>query len=225
MRWPPLLAAGLIGCGTLSGARPLEPGHHEVGVTLGGPLLRFGGPLPLPNVVVGARSGLGHIADRPFDLGYGMNLTGLPFGIVALHGDLGWLALAQNGAVPALTVRNKLFFTTNLVAGNKAEGVPRGVWAVDQIDLIASWKVGGSVVYGSLGQVFDLGNPQLVLVPGLGASIDPGREGGVTLQPELRWWAINRSSVQRNVQWVPGTPGAIGVHLGLAVPLGSRGDR
>ena len=218
------LALVLAGCSTLSGARPLERGSHEVGFTLGGPLLDQGAPIPLPNLVVGARSGLGTLADRPFDLGYGLNITGLPFGMVAVYGDLGWLVARQNGAVPAVTVRNKLFVVSNAASINKdVELSPRGLWGADQIDVIVSWQAGGSVFHATLGQVFDFGAPSLLLAPGIGASLDPGEPGGVTLQPELRWWGINQVNEQRNIPWVPSRPGALGVHVGLAIPLG--GDR
>ncbi len=47
MRLLPLALVG--GCATMNGARPLEPGQHAVGVTLGGAVLEFAGaPLPLP---------------------------------------------------------------------------------------------------------------------------------------------------------------------------------
>ena len=184
-------------------------------------MVKLGGPIPLPNAVLGARSGLGHLAGRPLDLGYGINVTGLPFGILALHGDLGWLAIDQHGVFPAVTVRNKLFWSSNFFA-TKQQGVPTSAWAVDEVDVFASWKLKGTVIYGSLGQVFDFGNLQLNLVPALGASIDFGKEGGLTLQPEVRWWAIDHSSQQRNVQWVPANPGAIGIHLGVAHTLGRR---
>lgn len=221
MRW---LLPFLVGCGTLHGARPLHPGQHEVGLTLGGPMLKFGGPIPLPNAVLGARSGLGHIAGRPLDLGYGMNLTALPFGILSLHGDLGWLAVDQNGAAPAITVRNKLFWTHNVFAVKSPE-VPKEPWGADEVDLILSWKVQEHVFHGTIGQVFDFANPQLNLVAGLGASLDFGKPGGLVLQPELRWWGLNHTSDQRNVQWVPSKPGAIGIHLGFGYRFGKRRER
>ncbi len=213
----------LTACGTLSGARPLPPGQHEVGLTVGGPLLEFGAPVPLPNVIVGARSGLGRIADREVDLGYGTNLTGLGFGIVSGYADLGWLVARQQGGVPALTVRNKLLLTTHALAGDRDfTYAPRSAWVADHIELLASWQVGGTVLHASLGQVFDLADPGLLLVPGLGARIDGGEPGrGLVFSPELRWWGINRRYAQSDtVAWIPGSPGALGVHLGLSVPVG-----
>lgn len=215
-----LMLGFLSGCSTLSGARPLEAGQHEVGVVLGGPLFEFGAPLPFPNLVVGARSGLPRLAGRPFDLGYGLNATGLPFGIVSLHGDLGWQLNDQNGAVPAFTVRNKLFFANNLLAANKADGAKRGVWAADEIDLMASWAVKETVLYGSIAQVTDFGYPSLLLVPGVGASIDPGEAGGPRFQIEVRYWAVNRFSNQNSVNWIPQNPGSVGIHLGFAWGFG-----
>lgn len=222
-RWPALALGGLLGgCSTLSGARPLEPGRHEVGVVLGGPAMElFGAPLPLPNLVVGARSGLGRLAGRPYDLGYGLNATGLPFGIVAAHADLGWLALEGRGAAPAIAVRNKLFLATNLpAAGFKAEGAPVGAWGADQVELIASWRAREHVLYASVAQVTDFGRPGLLLAPAIGGTLDPGEVGGLRLQLEARWWAVNRVHDLALLDWLPGRPGAIGVHLGFAWGFG-----
>jgi hypothetical protein len=211
----------VAGCSTLSGARPLEPGRHELGVVLGGPVAElFGAPIPFPNVVVGGRSGLGRIADRPFDLGYGLNATALPFGVVAAHGDLGWLAYDQHGAAPAITVRNRLFLATNLPAAGFKEGSPAGAWGADQLELITSWKLDEHVVYAAVGQALDFKRPGLLITPALGASIDPGDVGGLRFQLEARWWAVNRLHDLSLIQWVPGTPGAIGIHLGVAWGFG-----
>ena len=138
MRCVPLLL--LVGCGTLSGARPLEPGRHEVGLVLGGPLIGLGGvPVPIPNAMLAGRSGLGLLADRPVDLAYGTNLTGLPFGVLTLQGDIGWLLAEQQGFRPAFTVRNALTVTSDALAGGRAEDVERSAWAVDELTVLASW--------------------------------------------------------------------------------------
>jgi hypothetical protein len=211
------------GCSTLSGARPLDRGQHEVGAVIGGPMLRFGVPIPFPNVVVGARSGLPELADRPFDLGYGLNLTGLPYGVLAVHGDLGWQLNDQNGPLPAFTVRNKVFLQTNVIAGNKADGVRRGLALADELDLYASWGLNpeqSSLFFVSLAQTLDFVEPSLILTPGIGTEIDPGGRGGWRFQGELRWWAINRGTLSNNAAWIPKNPGAIGIHFGVAYGFG-----
>ena len=59
-----VLALTLSACSTMSGARPLARGEHAVGVTVGGALLDFGGPLPLPNIVVEGAHGVAEVADH-----------------------------------------------------------------------------------------------------------------------------------------------------------------
>ena len=68
------------GCMTMSGARPLYPGQHQAGVTVGGPMVELGSPLPLPNAVIEGRSGLTYLNKRPLDLNYGLNATAIALG-------------------------------------------------------------------------------------------------------------------------------------------------
>lgn len=220
-----LLGASLLaGCSTLSGARPLDRGQHEVGAVFGGPLIApLGFAMPFPNLVVAGRSGLPALADRPFDLGYGLNATGLAFGIAALHADLGWQLAPQSGAWPAFTVRNKVFLLTNIIAANKADDASRGLSVADEIDAIASWSINpaqSSLFYVSVAQTFDFGAPGLLLTPGIGTEIDPGGRGGLKFLAEVRWWGINRESLSDNAAFVPGRPGAIGIQLGLSYGFG-----
>jgi hypothetical protein len=216
-----LLLLSTVACGTLSGARPLEPGRHEVGVVLGGPLVELGGtPIPLPNVVVAGRSGLTRLADRPVDLGYGLNVTGLAFGVVSLQSDLGWLAADQAGARPALTVRNGVVLATNPFGPAKADGARVGVWFVDELEVVASWKAREHVFYASVSQFTDVSAPALTLTPALGTSLDPGEPGGLRFQAELSWFAVNQSRQVRSIGFVPGNPGAFGIHLGFAYGFG-----
>ena len=77
-----------------------------------------------------------------------------------------------------------------------------------------------TVLYGSIAQVTDFGYPSLLLVPGVGASIDPGEAGGPRFQLEVRYWAVNRFSNQNSVNWIPQNPGSVGIHLGFAWGFG-----
>ncbi len=205
-------------CGTVNSARPLEPGQHQVGVTLGGPLLTVGGAtLPMPNVVAQGRSGVAMVADRPLDVDYGLNLTAAAFGIVAVHGGASWLALDQDGGIPALSLSNRLWVADNHLDFTKGSGT-RALHAVDQIELTASWDTSPALLYGGAAQYLDLREPSLLLTPFLGAAWHLGK--GWDLQTELRHYSINRPNPQGSVNWVTWGPGAVGATLSVSKRMG-----
>lgn len=213
-----VLLAG--GCATMTGARPLAPGQHAVGVTAGGGLVELGAPIPLPNLVLEARHGLPELAGRPWDLGYGLNATGLAFGLLQGHVGSSWLLLPQQGAAPALSLTDRVFFATNLL-GLPSRPEPRlQAWGADQVELTASWLVGGQLPYLSLSQYFDFRTPALTLTPALGAVFDPREPGGVALQAEVRWYGVNQPDDVATVSWVPGNAGILGISVGLSSRFG-----
>lgn len=207
-----LLAAG---CGTMNSARPLDPGDHAVGLTFGGAMINFGGPLPLPHMVVEGRSGLPQLLDRNLDLNYGLNLTALAFGDLGLHTGASWQLSDQRGGVPALSVTERLYLYNNWIDTDKDPAV-RGFWALNQLQLTASWAAGGHLLYAGLGEELDFGNPQLWLTPFAGAALDFGDPGGVGLQLEGRWYVINDRPESEIVDWITPGPGALGATLGLS---------
>lgn len=210
------------GCATLNTARPLEPGQHMVGGTLGGAMIDFGGPLPLPNVVVEGRHGLPKLADRAFDIGYGLNLTGFAFGLTQGHVGASWLLADQAGPRPAFSLGNRVFFGAN-VPGTPNRPDPRfQLWGADQLELTASWEAGKALPYVSLSQYFDFQNPELLLTPAAGVQIDPGKPGGFLLQAELRWFGVTRRSQAAIPPWIPGTPGALGVTISAGTQFGGK---
>jgi len=214
-----LAALGLTGCSTLSGARPLAPGEHAVGVTAGGAMVPLGAPVPLPNLVVEGKHGIAELADRPLDISYGVNLTALPYGVGQAHVGSSFLLVDQHGAAPALSLTDRLFLATNLPgASNKVDPRIQG-WGADQIELSASWYAGHQLIYVGVSEYIDFGNPGLLLTPSLGVQLDPGEAGGFLVQPELRWYAINRQSQADNVRWI-GPTGALGFSIGFATRFG-----
>ncbi len=216
-----LLALSLAACGTLSTARPLEKGETLVGGTLGGPLFDFGAPIPIPMAVVEARHGLPRLADRPLDLGYGLNLTGLPFGLTALHVGASWLLVEQNGGVPALSLGNRVFFGVNLPGGPDRDDPRVQAWGLDQIELTASWRARRTLPYVGVSQSFDFRNPELLLTPMAGVQVDPGDPGGFVFQGELRWYAVTRTIDPLIPTWVPG-PTPIAVNLSAGARFGGE---
>lgn len=215
-----LLALG--GCGTMNTARPLDQGEHAFSLTFGGPLLKFGGAaIPLPNAVVEGRSGLPPVLDRPLDLNYGINLTAATFGVVELHGGASWLLLDEQGARPALSVSDRLFFATNGLDRRKEE---HGVWALDQVELTASWSPGQHLVYAGAAQYTDFSNPRLLLSPFVGTQLDFARPGGFGLQVEARYMGINALQEADTLKWVTFGRGAFAPFLGVSYTLPARGE-
>ena len=173
---------------TLNGARPLEPDTHEVGFTIGGPMFEFGGgAIPVPSVIAEGRSGVVRLLDRPLDLNYGVNLTGLPFGLLQIHLGSSWLLAHQNDGVPAVSFSKRLFFATNVLgAGSKSEDA-LSAWGALQFEFTVSWLIDNQLIYVALAEYLDFGNPELTLTPALGAQFDffePGwraAAGGIAL--------------------------------------------
>ncbi|MEM1350628.1 MAG: hypothetical protein AAGI01_18850, partial [Myxococcota bacterium] len=150
------LSLALQGCITAPGARPLAPGEHELGLSLGGPVFALGSlRLPVPNAVVEGRSGVSTLNSRPLDVNYGLNLTALPFGVFQAHVGASYLMLEQKGATPAVSVTDRFFLATNPL-GVIGE-LPRslGFWATNQLEFTASWMLGQQLLYIGIGQYTD----------------------------------------------------------------------
>lgn len=206
------LMALLAGCGTMNSARPLSPGEHAVGATFGGPMVAFAGThIPLPSLVLEGRSGLTTLADRPLDINYGLNATGLPFGVVGLHGGASWLAMEQQGGRPALSLSNRLYLYDNHLDRRK-DADPRELWGMDQIEATVSWAPGRFLVYAGVSEYLDFTSPRLLLSPFLGAEIPLGQRS--RLQVQLHHFAINQSKYLNTVTWMTWGPGALGLTLG-----------
>jgi hypothetical protein len=206
------------GCSTLNNARPIPEGTHQVGLTVGGPMVMlFGAPIPLPNAVVEGRHGVATLGGKPLDVNCGLNLTATAFGILQMHVGASYLILDQDGGVPALSVSNRLFIATNVLGASDKVDPSAEFWAADQLELTASWLLGDHLLYVGLGQYLDFGNPALTLTPSVGADFDLGETGGFRLHTELRWYAINQPHRVSAVTWViPDTAGALGFNFGFS---------
>ncbi|MCB9765441.1 MAG: hypothetical protein H6739_37045 [Alphaproteobacteria bacterium] len=218
----PLLT--LAACGTMNGARPLTQGQHAVGLTVGGPMVNLGAPIPLPNAVLEGRSGLPALAGRPTDLNYGLNLTAAAFGVVGGHVGASHLLLDQRGARPALSATDRLYvYDNHLDRSDAAES--RALWAMDQLELTASWAPKGQLLYLGAAEYLDFRNPRLTLTPFAGAALDFGRPGGFGLQVESRYFAANAAPVNTAVPWISLGRGAVGLTLGASWTSRAREER
>ncbi|HAN32330.1 MAG TPA: hypothetical protein DCQ06_12110 [Myxococcales bacterium] len=205
-----------LGCATWKSARPLSPSEHQVNATVFGPVLDLGGaPIPLPTVSLEGRHGLERVLSRELEIHYGMQLTGLAFGIAQMHVGASWLLLRQRGAIPALTLVDRIHFGANLFGRTDKSQSDLQAWGVNETELVASWSLAKQhLIYVSLGQATDFSSPQLVLSPGLGVQLDLGEVGGLLLQVEMTWWGANVDKRSTAVRWFSGQ-GALGVNVGV----------
>ena len=194
------------GCGTMNAARPLDAGEHRVGFNFGGPFTTsLGPPIPVPNFVVEARSGLEPLGSIPVDLNYGLNMTMFAFGVTGLHTGASFHLLEQNGAAPALSVTERLHIYNNVI-GSKPKGT-KTFWGLNEFDVTASWLAGHHILYVGMSDAIDFGDPELLISPFLGAELRP-KGKGFAWQLESRWLGANYSPEVYDVSWLnTGDPG------------------
>ena len=217
----------LGGCATFPGARPLDPGQHEIGVTIGGPTVNLGGPLALPNINLQARHGLVKRWERPLDITYGLNLIALPFGLLQGHVGLSYLVIPQRGPAPALAVSTKQFLAMNGPGLRAKPAAELAGWTANQLDLYLSWEISRQLIYLGLTQYTDFGSPHLTLTPSVGVVVDttPKTPGGVMLNLDLRWYAMTQRNDYDAVRWVPEALGAFGLGVGVSVVFPGRAGK
>jgi hypothetical protein len=211
-----MLLLALIGCGTMNTARALHPGEHALGLTFGGPILTSPIPTPLPSLVVEGRVGLPLAANRPSDLRFGADVTGLAFGTIAVHAGWTWQLADALKARPAFAVTNQAFFATNLADWTK-EASARTAWGVYHLEATVSWDTGPHILYTGLAEYLDFTDPDLLLTPFVGFEIDATK---ARVQIEVRWYAINQVVDRDDIDWLTPGVGALGLLLGVTIPLG-----
>ena len=203
-----LAGVTLSACGTMNAARPLPEGKHQVGSNFGGPFTTtLGPPVPIPNLMGEGRSGLAPVGGMPIDVNYGINLTPLAFGTLGLHGGGSIHLLEQSGAVPAISVTERLHVYNNYLDWTKPSQ-SRAIWAANELDLPLSWTMGKHhLIYGGVTAHLDLAAPALLLGPFLGTELRPGGKD-FAWQLETRWVGANFSPEVYDVSWLnTGEPG------------------
>jgi hypothetical protein len=218
MSW--ILMTGLLSaCGVMNSARPLPPGQHAVGLTVGGPMLSTGGlVLPLPNAVFEGRSGLPNLLGRNLDVNYGLNLTAIAFGQVGLHLGGSWQLIGQKSWRPALSITDRLYLYTNALDSTKDS---REGWALNELVVTGSYALGNQLVYFGLSEGYDFGTRRLLISPSMGFQAAP-KSDRFRFQLEAKWYAVNRLPDASNIHWVTPGRGAIGISAGVAVKLGGN---
>lgn len=218
---PPLLAIAAViagsACTTMNTARPLAPGQHAVGVTVGGPLVDVPGvgTIPMPHATIEGRHGIVH----RFDVNYGLHVLPIVFGVAGAHvGGTYLLADERGGGWPALSVSQRLFGFTNRLDFRKAFAT-RDDWLLSQTELTTSWTLYDQLVYGGLALYVPLLAPKPSFTPFIGVEFHPFVDWA-RIQLEARWIAPYVNTQFGVVDWVaPYDQGGILVNAGVAFVL------
>lgn len=206
------LAVFAVGCGHVASVRPVPKGAIQPELHLGGPMAHVGGlgDLPLPLSTVGARFG---IAEK-FDLSVNAHLTTLAFGVAGLDVGSTYLAVPEQGAIPALSVGGRLYGFTDL----DLLGGPR---AYVELYGSASYLLRGLVMpYLSTSVLLQFAGGAPIVTVGGGAELVLGRFG---LTLEARWYAPYHYSRYAVVDWWSiGDFGGFGLLGGLRYRFGGE---
>ncbi len=204
---PAVLATG---CGLTTQVRPVPRGTVQVEGALGGPFVRVGPVVPVPLSAVGARYG---VAER-VDVSAHAHLTSLTFGVAGLDVGGSWLALEQDGAVPAVSLGGRLYGFTSVLASREA--APRAYLEVSPtVSYLFSERFLTYVTGTGLVQLAG-GPPLLSLAVGEEVQFEPW---GV--QMELRWYQPDYATRFNAADWQGvGGLGALGAVLGVRYRFG-----
>jgi hypothetical protein len=204
---PALLATG---CGLTTQVRPVPRGAVQVEGALGGPLVKVGPVIPVPLSAAGVRYG---VADR-FDVAAHAHLTSLSFGVAGLDVGGTWLALAQDGALPALALGGRLYGFTSLLPERNVS--PR---AYVELSPTVSYLLGGRFLsYASATGLVQLAGGPPLLSLAVGEEVRLARWG---VQAELRWYQPDYATRFNAADWQGvGGRGALGAVLGVRYRFG-----
>lgn len=207
-----LLALG--SCAPTRFVEPLEEKQHAVGFTFGGPLIEFGGTIPVP--LSGIQYGYG-IKKNLTAFG-ALHTTSAVFGNLQLDAGVTYQFLEQKGAIPNLSVTPALNFITNFQTGTTR------LWP--QVDVNAFWHFSQKkhFVYAGLGNWFVLSGkrahnePSLrrwVMNPQIGATFKLGESWMLTAETKFLAPLTNKSMEFVPYQSVFGNYGATGAYIGI----------
>jgi hypothetical protein len=207
-----LLLATLVcgACATTHLARPVGRGNTRVSASLGGPMVEFGAPVPVPISTLGVAHG---VSDA-LDVGGELHPTAAAFGIAGLSGGVAWHPIPTHRA--ALTVGASLggYF-------NADDGLLLGdVWVAGG-GRVASWLWLGGGVHNGL-RLFTTASgeqgPWAPTLAGLAAFTVSRR---VTIDVELRWYALATcGQCLTPGYYAPGGVGALGLLFGVHYEIG-----
>jgi hypothetical protein len=200
-----LLSAAFLGCGVTQPVRVIDQGTTQVAVSLGGPLIPFGGMnVPTPYLNLGLIHGYRET----------VTLTGNVHATMALlknaafdFGATTRLARESN-CLPELTAKGQFYFFSDLERLDNVRVFP-------MVSINASYLVGTStLLYAGTDHLVQFNKPQYFFTPFAGTQLSLSDRSA--LQIELKWMAANVNSAHGVFR---GT-GSIGGHGDIGIFFG-----
>lgn len=163
-----VILLSLTACSSIRHVKPLDPGEHRVGVSVGGPLFdSLGFPIPIPLLSVDYQYGL----TRNLSIGGAYYITPLLFyhrsptfeniSSHMLEVDAAFCPIEQNGAIPWIMVHSSNFFITDFT---EFLFLPElGVTAAWDIGSVITLYTGATVMFNLFPKTAGLSDSQVVL--------------------------------------------------------------
>lgn len=215
----------LWGCAPSRYVEPLEKDEVSIGGHFGGPVITFGGPIPLPLTSVDVGYGL----DSNITIFGGLHTTAIFFGNLQLDAGATYQFLEQRDYIPNLSVSPSFNFIYNF------EGQSARFWPI--LDLNAYWNYGqnrnyfyaGCNNYFELSSVMANDQPQAynwLFNPQIG-HVFKGATGKWQLSTELKLLApyIDNSTAFVPYASLTGSRGAAGLYISYRWIFGKNNEK
>jgi hypothetical protein len=196
---PAVLALLAAGCGLATRVRPVPRGALAAELSIGGPAVIQGAPIPLPLATAGAGYG---VLDG-LDVSVHLHLTPLANAkLFGLDVGLSGLVLRPAGWRPAIALGGRAYFFTDFTGGT-----------LPYFDATAavSWDAGRFRPYLMIAGQYAAASRAFGWALGMGSELQLKR---TTVQLELRWWDPSRDVRWAAVEYLsPFKHGALGLQL------------
>ncbi len=213
------------GCAPSRFVEPLEKNEISVGGSFGGPVIEFGGPIPMPITSIEVGYGL----DTNLTIFGAFHTTAAYFGNLQIDAGISYQFIEQKKHIPSVTVSPSFNFVHSFEYNSTK------FWPV--LDLNAFWNYGDrkNYFYVGVNNYFELSStmandqPQAqnwLFNPQLGHIIKGKRENW-QLTTEIKFLAPN---VDNSYSFIPyksllGSHGATGFFIGCRWIIGKKGNK
>lgn len=208
-----------MSCAPARFVEPLDKGDLAIGVSLGGPTIDFGGPLPLPLSSIEVGYGI----DSTLTVHGGWHTTAAAFGNAQIDAGITYQFLEQKKARPSLSISPAFNFIYNFDSGDAR------IWPI--IDVNAFWNYGKrrNYFYAGLNNYIEpmefkaldqIQTDRWILSPQIG-HVFKGKKRPWRITTEFKFIAPYKNNVNAFVPYksIFGEWGASSIYVGFSYPI------